>query len=485
VLGNIYKKKGATESATFRDCKEASGTIDGYAETAEPRKNGDNIFGTVLTTDGHPIQGVVISDGHQSVLTDGRGQYSMKSDLSESKFVSICVPSGYELPRNFFRIISRKGAAAKADFTLTPSSSATHTVAIVGAPEVLPAGNDYSMEAWKNNVVPDIASVRKVARGQFFCIVLGDVSNGDDCVYDDFGDALAGINAPAFCTIGAGDYDERTILHDNLGRIGFETYFGPVNFSFNAGECHYVILNSIRYDRKSASERYRIGLSQQTIEWLEGDLKHVPAGKTVVLCSSMPLFSKNAEVPTWAGLILDKFSQVYAWSSYGKANTTFTKAGGKLICAEISRCNGTSGLNRQIGTDGTPQGYALVSVSGKNPVWSFKPIGKSPREQLRAYSPLRSGDGFVKACIWAWDERWSTPQWYEDGNRIGAMTYSPEADLEYQKSYAEMTDAKIKARFKPSDKARMFRIKPSSGCTGGEIRVKDRFGIEYRHQINW
>lgn len=490
VLGNIYKKKGAAESATFRDCKELTGVADGYTEAAGVRVNGDNVFGTVTSVDGNPIPGVVVSDGHRSVQTDSRGQYSMKSDLSECKFVTISVPSGYELPRDgvfptFYRRIDRNGSAARADFKLSRSaSSSSHTVAIVGAPEVT-ANEDFSMEAWQHNVAPDVAASGKAAMGQFACIVLGSVSNGDACAYDEWGDAIAALNAPAFCAIGAGDYDDRTILYDRLGRIGFETYLNPVNFSFNVGDFHYVILNSIRYDRLSSNERYRTGLGQETVEWLEGDLKYVPSSKVVVLCSGMPVFSRDAELPGWANLILDKFDKVYAWSSSGGPNTTFTKAGGRIVCTEVSRCCGTSGLDRKIGVDGTPQGYVLISASGRTPVWHFKTVGKKSGEQIRAYSPLRSGDGFLKACIWAWDESWGTPQWYENGNCVGEMTYSPEADLEYQKIYAEMTDPKMKARFRPSTQAKMFRIKPTEGSTGGEIRVKDRFGVEYRHQINW
>lgn len=53
------------------------------------------VHGTVTDVAGIPVAGVAISDGHEVVVTDLSGQYSMRSPL-DFGYVFVSTPDGYE-----------------------------------------------------------------------------------------------------------------------------------------------------------------------------------------------------------------------------------------------------------------------------------------------------------------------------------------------------------------------------------------------------
>ena len=53
-----------------------------------------NIKGSVRSTEGKGISGVVVSDGLNTTVTDSRGRFKLETD-EDSRFVFISTPSGY------------------------------------------------------------------------------------------------------------------------------------------------------------------------------------------------------------------------------------------------------------------------------------------------------------------------------------------------------------------------------------------------------
>ncbi|MBR0394208.1 MAG: hypothetical protein IIX04_03790 [Alistipes sp.] len=60
-------------------------------------EEGTTIAGYVKSN-GAPLKGVVVSDGLLCTQTNEKGFYSLKSDLSNAKFVMVSIPSGYTAP---------------------------------------------------------------------------------------------------------------------------------------------------------------------------------------------------------------------------------------------------------------------------------------------------------------------------------------------------------------------------------------------------
>ena len=76
-----------------------------------------NIKGTVKTTDGAGLAGVVVSDGLNTVLTDEKGRWEMDAD-EDSRFVFISTPSGYisstlDGPTLFYKEIGKETGRKK------------------------------------------------------------------------------------------------------------------------------------------------------------------------------------------------------------------------------------------------------------------------------------------------------------------------------------------------------------------------------------
>ena len=109
---------------------------------------------------------------------------------------------------------------------------------------------------------------------------------------------------------------------------------------------------------------------------------------------------------------------------------------------------------------------------------------------MRTYSPLRTGDGYVKANIWNYssDSKWSAVEWWENGKKVGEFEQFAEEDPDYVKIYNEQL-SHLKGRAagyaKPEKSRYMFRIKPSEGARSGEVRVTDNFGTTYTEKVEW
>ena len=72
-------------------------------------------------------------------------------------------------------------------------------------------------------------------------------------------------------------------------------------------------------------------------------------------------------------------------------------------------------------------------VDGENIEWWYKVPGHDRNYQMRAYSPVITGDGYVKANIWNYspDSNWSAVEWWENDKKVGEFEQFSEFDPEY------------------------------------------------------
>ena len=55
------------------------------------------VKGSVKSTDGKPVENVVVTDGYRFTSTNAQGEYSLDTDEAKSRFVYISTPSDYEI----------------------------------------------------------------------------------------------------------------------------------------------------------------------------------------------------------------------------------------------------------------------------------------------------------------------------------------------------------------------------------------------------
>ena len=490
------------------------------AQPVEAPKGDKTLFGRVTTTTGEPVAGAVVSDGEFCVQTNEEGYYEIKSNLSTARFVTISTPAEYKLafrksvPQNFLRI-PRHAKAVEANFVLEKREKATdkYTVVMIGDPQMKGYKVDSAGYKLRNIIYPDIISLKEKkaeSESEFFAINLGDLVFNEMSKLYDYVDVVSDSNIPMFHAIGNHDHDQSTYRETKLGIMHFEEFLTPTYYSFNIGKVHYVIVNDISFSRK-LKERYKCGLEYWHYKWLERDLKFVPKDHTIVICGHAQLFrqfgSKGRHKDSKTNLsyaryskLLSQYAKVYSWSGhyhynfgYDYANST-NEAHAPLknitsIC--VARATGGLHCNRDLYNDGTPNGYMVLEVDGEKMEWWYKSIGHERDYQMHVYAPHRTGGELVKVNIWNWSkDHWSTPEWWENGVKVGNMTHKPEKDIAFVEDHKEKGPHYLGKDTK-SDKARpynahgMFHIKPSEGCRSGEVRVTDNFGKTYIEKIEW
>ncbi|MBQ5647559.1 MAG: calcineurin-like phosphoesterase family protein [Alistipes sp.] len=489
------------------------------AKAVDAPKGKNTIFGRVTSTTGEPVVGAVVSDGEFCVQTDAEGYYGIQSNLSYARFVTISTPDGYKfsfrksVPQNFLRV-PRHAKAVEANFVLEKRDKPTdkYTVVMIGDPQIKGYNVDSAAYKLRNKIYPDIIALQKskeASEGGFFAINLGDLVFNDMVKLYDYVDVISDSNVPMFHAIGNHDYDQTTHQETKLGTMHFEEYLTPSYYSFNVGKIHYVIVNDISFSRKNYKQKYRLGLEYWHYKWLERDLKFVPKDHTIVICGHAQLFrnfkkadadsKKNLSYARYAKL-LSQYAHVYSWSGhyhynfgYDYANSTDEAHTPLKNITSICVARATGGLhcNRDLYNDGTPNGYMVMEVNGENVEWYYKSIGHDRDYQMHVYAPHRTGGELVKVNIWNWSKNhWSTPEWWENGVKIGNMTHKFEKDIAFVEDHNEkgphMYSPKSKHdTAKPYNAHGMFHIKPSEGCRSGEVRVTDNFGKTYIQKVEW
>ncbi len=476
---------------------------DTYAESVLPLADGNNIYGRVATAEGHPVAGVVVSDGINCVVTGDDGMYSMLGNLAESRFVYISLPDGYEAETRYsvpqiFKRIRRYEKAVKADFVLRKTNPQDeYYVAMIGDPQMWGLNSDGSGERFRDVLIPDLETCRLGGK-RLYAITLGDVVYNNMTGYDDYLDICSTAEFPIYNLIGNHDCDQDGMWNVNLGSSYFENYVSPSYYSFNIGKVHYVFINSVLFDAKTTDEKdYYYGITDAQLEWLKNDLSYVSKDKTIALCSHVLLFRANRKSEhTFRNFhkmrdLLEPYARLYVWAGHSHENYghNYVWEKGKAPAVTVARCIGTIRSNKDLYCDGTPNGYMLVSVNDGEMKWFYKSVGRDRDYQIRAYSPDRTADGYVKACIWNYSENyWTEPMWYEDGVLVGPMERHREVDPDYQDIYNSISTSlsgRALQYARPVKSKYMFRIKPSEGVRKGEIRVTDNFGVTYTQQVEW
>ncbi|WP_278845470.1 metallophosphoesterase N-terminal domain-containing protein [Alistipes communis] len=127
-------------------CTDGNNELGSKDPFSIPDKEGCNVKGTVFDDYGTPLEGIVVSDGLQTTQTDRNGHFWLSSDLSKRRFVTVTVPSGYEIESKeglpqFFDRIPEGSTSFSTEFRLRSrrGNSDRFTVFMVGTRRYAPA----------------------------------------------------------------------------------------------------------------------------------------------------------------------------------------------------------------------------------------------------------------------------------------------------------------------------------------------------------
>ena len=237
----------------------AAGVAAGIYFTA---KN-DRYSGYVTDGSGAPMAGVSVTNGKDVVKTDEDGHYVMDGWLKD-RFVTVTIPTGYWTEDYYIEVTDAKEGY---DFVLEKSDRdyTDHTFLQVADSEVGSGG----VGEWIENVKAAAEDT-----GAAFIMHTGDI-----CYEDGLRTHLSGMNsenmpAPVRYAIGNHDY----INWGGYGEAYFESIYGPVCYSFEVGNIHYVVtpmVHGVDYlGRYTNADVWR---------WVKNDLENIDPDMKVVM----------------------------------------------------------------------------------------------------------------------------------------------------------------------------------------------------------
>ena len=221
-------------------------------------------FSGKVTYNGKGVENVSVSDGRNVIKTDKDGSFELKG-YRKTRFITITTPAGYTAEKYYISADKKKHDGY--DFKLEKSNikaGEAHSFLQISDTEI---GKDGVGE-WIN-FLKDTVKKEKPA----FLIHTGDI-----CYEDGLKRHIKDMNSenmglPVKYIIGNHDY-----VDGKYGEELFESLYGPVWYSFEVGNVHYIVTPfQTGSDYKSGynkNDRWR---------WLENDLKNTGENMKIVM----------------------------------------------------------------------------------------------------------------------------------------------------------------------------------------------------------
>lgn len=449
------------------------------------------VSGSVVTTEGKGIAGVVVNDGVNFTTTDRNGRWTMTSDTTVSKFVSISTPADYELPQKeglalFYKPLRDVARQGRCRFVLKPRKVKTQRFSFVAIsdPQVKTEGD---IERWRNETTADLKeTIDSIsADREVIGMTLGDLVFDEMGLYGRYAASLKNTGAVFFQTIGNHDFNKAYQDLHNM-RCGspryaeeyYHRFFGPTDYSFNIGKVHVISMKSINY---VGHRKYVEALTDAQLEWLEKDLGYVKKGTTVFI----NMHAAGWNVAHADGNIRNAEELVTALKGYNVhffcGHTHFfqnVEVNDSLYQHNISAACG-SWWTGGVGQSGAPNGYLIVDADGDNVRWHYKPTGLPATVQMRVYKPgdFRRAKSFLVVNVWDYDKKCSVTVAEDDSDFI-AMERFNEVDENYirQQNAVNKDEREVLS-------THLFKFKPKKGTKIVRVRFVNRFGETFEETV--
>ena len=407
----------------------------------------DEIRGVVTDREGRPVAGVVVSDGFTCCATDSRGRYRLECN-GDAQLVYYSLPAEYAVDvttgnPSFYTPLDDE--RTRYDFTLTPLEGGAEDEFRLFCLADPQCQNDRQISRFRSEAVPDVQRAAAESSLPCYGVTLGDVAFSSDrvdavWVMEHMARAmdyrLTGM--PVFQTMGNHDNtfvpvaaDEHNSTINIKFRRAFEAAFGPADYSWNRGRVHIVTMKDVDYTDGDKSSAYKLGFSDEQVEWLRQDLSYVPRDHMVILCVHIPICASKDENCRKVVEMLGEFSQAHIMAGHTHYNRNYIHDNGVYEHVHGAVC-GTWWISRLNG-DGTPYGYGVYEIDGAEMRdWRYRGIGLDPDFQLRVYRgdavyggeyerfEMPYGHGVILANVWNADPEWRVDV-YEDGRLTGSM----------------------------------------------------------------
>ena len=254
-----------------------------------------------FSTGDSPFPDVRVSNGVTIVRTDASGNYELP--LENEAIVFVIKPTGYRTALNklnlpmFFYIHKPDGspnlrfAGSKptgpiprsVDFPLYPQTETDQfQVLLFGDPQ---PRNQTEVNYIARDVIPELLGTPSK-----FGVTLGDIVFDDLAIFEPLNETVGLIGIPWYNVIGNHDLNldapNRKYVNETFERI-----YGPTYYSFDYGQVHFIVLDTIDWLPPAGDQRgkYEGRLGDAQLKWVQQDLKEIPDSQMVVLLMHIPI----------------------------------------------------------------------------------------------------------------------------------------------------------------------------------------------------
>lgn len=454
---------------------------------------GMDLYGFIGDDLGNPVPGVVVSDGFTCATTDQKGIYQMKRNAA-ARIVFYSTPAEFEVATssstvktaNFYATLT---SIKRYDFKLKriPSLETEFNLICIGDPQVT---NVAELNRLRDETFSDIKKYLQTTGKPTYALAMGDITGDKPILLDQMKVILGSAGIPLFTTIGNHDKVASTGSNEPRKADDFTRVFGPLNYSFNRGNVHFVCLDNVIYSDASS---YSGGFTDSQIEWLKADLSYVPKNKMVIVYYHIPIRNSSGIVNRTKMLeALSGFSEVHLMCGHTHYTENFTITSPAKAYEHIHGAACGSWWRSTLNGDGTPNGYAVYEINGaKFSNWFHKPV-KLPRDfQIRLhrgdvtfggqYGQFTFGQGSntIVANVWNADSEWKVEA-FENGVNVGALTKLPVSLKDaWTLGYHIGVLNRNPDNYSPASKHLYLHTLKNPDATL-EIRATDRFGTVYK-----
>lgn len=449
------------------------------------------VKGTVKS-EGKGIAQVVVTDGVRFATTDAKGRYSITVN-DESRYVYISTPAGYQTESRhsvpvFWQTLSEDRKVYDFELTRKEKADEHHGFVVTADPQVW-ARKEFKL---LSQAVDDIRETVAQYEIPFHGICCGDVTSYDHSFYETYNEITEKSGLVFYSVIGNHDMTLYGRSFETSTRL-WEDVFGPAYYSYNVGKAHYVVLDNNFYIGR---DYFYIGyLDEKQLKWLEKDLSYVDKDAPLFIAFHIPStldesdrnrfsYSNISSIMTNSAnlyKILEPFNaHILSGHIHTSANQIISE---RLFEHNIPALCG-AWWQGVLCTDGTPRGYGVFEVNGREVNWYYKSSDYPADYQMALYTendePLYKG--YIVANVWAYDPTWKITVAFDGGEEMAMeqfSSYDPAAKKMY--SSPEKLDHSY---VHPTKNTHFFRAALPQNAGKVVVTVIDGFGRKYTQTQN-
>ncbi|SDL21603.1 outer membrane protein assembly factor BamB family protein [Siphonobacter aquaeclarae] len=223
--------------------------------------SGQTVYSGKVLADGRPLKGVAVTDGRSVVLTSQDGGYSLTSEKTP-RFLTVTVPDGFAAD-SFFRAV--RPGVTNYSFGLKAIPRKKNISFLHIADTETAEYGDWidNLKAYNRDNRPD------------FLMHTGDICYEPGLRFHAKNVTTATMGLPVY--YGIGNHD---LLKGSYGGEWlYEELFGPVMYSFEKGNVHFVVAPMLSGDHRPSYT------PEDVVRWIKADLAVIPKGKPVIIFS--------------------------------------------------------------------------------------------------------------------------------------------------------------------------------------------------------